>query len=74
MLTTKRIDIYIPLVVFRVQLRAMLAVSEDPDDSKSSPMFKNIAIDSGKFARLIRSRNLEYEVVFSAVFIHFVNV
>lgn len=64
----------IPLVVFRVQLRVMLAVSEDPDDSKSSPMFKNIAIDSGKFARLIRSKNLEYEVVFPEVFIHFVNV
>lgn len=42
----------------------MLAVSEDPDDSKSPPMFKNIAIDSGKFASLIRSKNLEYEVVF----------
>ena len=52
----------IPFVVFRVQLRDMLAVSEDPDDSKSPP--KNIAIDSGKFARLIRSKNLEYEVVF----------
>ena len=64
MLTTKHIDIYMPLVVFRVQLRAMLAVSEDPDDSKSPPMFKNIAIDSGMFASLIRSKNLEYEVVF----------
>lgn len=64
MLTTKHIDIYMPLVVFRVQLRAMLAVWEDPDDSKSPPMFKNIAIDSGKFASLIRSKNLEYEVVF----------
>lgn len=64
MLTTKHIDIYIPLVVFRVQLRAMLDVSEDPDDSKSHTDVQNIAIDSGKFACLIRSKNLEYEVVF----------
>ena len=36
--------------------------------------FKTIAIDNGQFTRLIRSENLEYEIAFPAVFIHFVNV
>ena len=54
--------------------RAILTVREDPDNSASPPLFKTIAIDNGQFTRLIRSENLEYEIAFPAVFIHFVNV
>lgn len=54
--------------------RAILTVRENPDDPASPQFFKTIAIDNGQFSRLIRSENLEYEVAFPAVFIHFVNV
>lgn len=54
--------------------RAILTVRENPDDPAAPPFFKTIAIDNGQFSRLIRSENLEYEVAFPAVFIHFVNV
>lgn len=54
--------------------RAILTVREDERVSGSAPFFKTIAIDTGQFARIVRSENTEFETVFPAVFIHFINV
>lgn len=54
--------------------RALLTIREDPEDPTSSPFFKTIAIDNGQYLRIIRDTNLEMEVAFPAIFVHFVNV
>lgn len=54
--------------------RALLTVRENPEDPTSSPFFKTIAIDNGQYLRIIRDTNLEMEVAFPAIFVHFVNV
>lgn len=54
--------------------RAILTVKEEERVSGSSPFFKTIAIDTGQFARIVRGENTEFETVFPAVFIHFINV
>ena len=54
--------------------RAGLTLRENPDDPLSPPLFKTVAIDNGQFARIVRDDNTEYETVFPAVFIHFINV
>lgn len=54
--------------------RAILTIREDPDNSQSEPFFRTIAIDNGQFARIVRDENLETEVAFPAVFVHFVNI
>mgnify|MGYP000181884137 CR=1 FL=1 len=64
-----------PIVnVYGAVKRAIQTLRENPDDPLSPPLFKTIAIDNGQFARIVRSENLEYEVAFPAIFIHFINV
>ena len=60
--------------MYQAVKRAIQTIREDPDDPLSPPFFKTIAIDNGQFARIVRGENTEYETVFPAVFIHFVNV
>ena len=40
----------------------------------SAPFFKTIAIDTGQFARLVRSVNTETETPLPAIFVHYTNV
>lgn len=54
--------------------RAILTIREDASDSTSEPFFKTIAIDTGQFQRIYLEENLEYEIAFPAIFIHFINV
>ena len=60
--------------MYYVVKRALLTVRENPEDPTSSPFFKTIAIDNGQYLRIIRDTNLEMEVAFPAIFVHFVNV
>lgn len=60
--------------IYRAVKRAVLTLRENPDDPLSPPLFKTVAIDNGQFARIVRDDNTEYETVFPAVFIHFINV
>ena len=54
--------------------RALLTIREREEDPESPPFFKTIAIDNGQFARIILHDNMEAEVVFPAVFVHYTNV
>lgn len=54
--------------------RTLLALRENPDNPSSPPYFKTIRMDNGQFERIIRDDNMEYEVSFPAVFVHFTNV
>lgn len=54
--------------------RALLTIKEDPLNSYSDPFFKTIRIDTGQFGRIIREENMESEIMFPAIFIHFINV
>lgn len=54
--------------------RTLLALRENPDNPSSPPYFKTIRMDNGQFERIIRDDNMEYEVAFPAVFVHFTNV
>ena len=60
--------------IYRAVKRAVLTLRENPDVPLSPPLFKTVAIDNGQFARIVRDDNTEYETVFPAVFIHFINV
>lgn len=60
--------------MFEAVKRAILTLREDEKDPSSAPFFKTIRIDNGQFSRIIRDENLEYEVAFPAIFVHFVNV
>lgn len=60
--------------MYQAVKRAILTIREQADDPLSEPLFRTIALDNGQFSRIIRDRNIEYEVAFPAVFIHFVNV
>ncbi len=60
--------------MYQAVKRAILTLREDPDNPKSEPFFRTIAIDNGQFARIVRDENLETEIAFPAVFVHFVNV
>ncbi len=60
--------------MYQAVRRALLTIRENPDDDTSPAFFKTIAIDNGQFTRIIRSENMEYEMAFPAIFIHFVNV
>lgn len=60
--------------IYEAAKRAILTVTQDPDDPTSPPFFKTIAIDNGQFSRLLGSENTEGEVILPAVFIHFINV
>ncbi len=53
----------------------LLTIREDENDPDSPPYFKTIKFDNGQLARVKGSkRNLEYPIVFPAVFIHFIDV
>lgn len=53
----------------------LLTIKEDENDPNSRPYFKTIKLDNGQLARVKGSkRNLEYPIVFPAVFIHFIDV
>ena len=53
----------------------LLTIREDENDPDSPPYFKTIKFDNGQLARVKDSkRNLEYPIVFPAVFIHFIDV
>lgn len=54
--------------------RTLLALRENPDNPSSPPYFKTIRMDNGQYERIIRDDNMEYEVAFPAVFVHFTNV
>lgn len=54
--------------------RALLTIREREDDPLSPPFFKTIAIDNGQFTRIVLEENLEAEVAFPAVFVHYTNV
>lgn len=54
--------------------RAILTIRENEEEPLSEPYFKTIAIDNGQFARIVRDENMEMEVAFPAIFIHFINV
>ncbi len=54
--------------------RAILTIREDSENPLSPPFFKTVAIDNGQFLRIIRDDNMETEVAFPAIFVHFVNV
>lgn len=60
--------------MYQAVKRAILTIRERADDPLSKPFFRTVALDNGQFSRIIRDRNMEYEVAFPAVFIHFVNV
>lgn len=60
--------------MFQAVKRTLLTIREDPENPLSPPFFKTIAVDNGQYLRIIRDRNLEMEVAFPAIFVHFVNV
>lgn len=60
--------------IYNAVRRALDTIRENPMDTASPPLFKTVAIDNGQFARLLRGQNMEYEVSFPAIFIHFINV
>lgn len=60
--------------VYQAVKRAIKTISENPNDPQSPPLFQTISLDNGQFARIVRNRNLEFEVAFPAIFIHFINI
>lgn len=54
--------------------RALLTLRENPDNPSTPPYFKTVRMDNGQYERIIRDDNMEYEVAFPAVFVHFTNV
>lgn len=54
--------------------RAMLTIREKDGDPDSPPFFKTVAIDNGQFNRIVLSHNVETEIAFPAVFVHYTNV
>ncbi len=54
--------------------RALLTIPERQGDPESPPFFKTVAIDNGQFSRITLSDNLETEIAFPAIFIHYTNV
>ena len=60
--------------MYKAVKRAILTIREDAENPLSPPLFKTIAIDNGQFTRIIRDTNMEMEVAFPAVFVHFVNI
>ncbi|MBF0648676.1 hypothetical protein IR083_07575 [Dysgonomonas sp. GY75] len=60
--------------MYKAVKRVILTLKENEEDIHSEPYFKTIAIDTGQFNRILRDENIEGEIVFPAVFIHFINV
>ncbi len=60
--------------IYKAVKRALQTIREDAENPLSPQLFKTIAIDNGQFSRIIHDTNMEMEVAFPAVFIHFINV
>lgn len=60
--------------MYQAVKRTLLTLREETGNPLSPPYFKTIAIDNGQYIRIIRDTNMEMEVAFPAIFIHFVNV
>ena len=65
-----------PLTAAYNAVRKILeSIKEDENNPNSLPYFKTIKLDNGQLNRIKNNKhNLEYPVVFPAVFIHFINV
>ncbi|MBF0577393.1 hypothetical protein [Dysgonomonas sp. GY617] len=60
--------------MYQAVKRAILTIRENDENPTSEPYFKTIAIDNGQFTRIVRDENMEMEIAFPAIFIHFINV
>lgn len=60
--------------MYQAVKRAILTIRESEAEPTSEAYFKTIAIDNGQFARILRDENMETEIAFPAIFIHFINV
>ncbi|MDR2002675.1 MAG: hypothetical protein LBQ74_06560 [Prevotella sp.] len=60
--------------MYKAVKRTILTLKENEEDAGSEPYFKTIAIDTGQFNRILRDENVEGEIVFPAIFVHFINV
>ena len=60
--------------MYQAVKRAVLTIRENPENPRSLPFFKTVAIDNGQFARLTRNDVTETEVAFPAIFIHYTNI
>lgn len=54
--------------------RAVLTIREVEDDPASAPFFKTVTLDNGQFNRIVLSENIETEIAFPAIFVHYTNV
>lgn len=54
--------------------RAILNIREVEGNPDSPPFFKTVAIDNGQFNRIILEENMEKEIAFPAIFVHYTNV
>lgn len=54
--------------------QAILTIRENPNNLLSLLFFKTITIDNGQYLRIIWETNMEMEVVFPVISIHFVDV
>lgn len=54
--------------------QAILTIRENPNNLLSLLFFKTITIDNGQYLRIIWETNMEMEVVFLVISIHFVDV
>ncbi|MCD8080676.1 MAG: hypothetical protein LUF04_09810 [Bacteroides sp.] len=60
--------------MYQAVKRALLTIREDPGDPDSAPFFKTVLLDNRQFLRIIRNDNMEMEIAFPAVSIHYTNV
>jgi len=60
--------------MYRAVKRVVLTIREREDDPTSPPLFRTVAIDNGQFSRITLRDNLETEIAFPAIFIHYTNV
>ncbi len=60
---------------YKAVRKILESIKEDPNDPNSPPFFKTIKLDNGQLNRISTSQhNMEYGVVFPAVFIHYINI
>lgn len=60
---------------YKAVRKILESIKKDPQDPNSPPLFKTIKLDNGQLNRIKNnSYNMEYGVVFPAVFIHFINI
>lgn len=60
---------------YKAVRRILESIKEDPNDPDSPPYFKTIKLDNGQLNRIkMNTHNMEYGIVFPAVFIHYINI